>query len=203
MPLGPGGYDSNGIWLYGEDDSEALASDLLNLGMQSVSDALGSAGGLVSVKSALFTGTQSASVTAGSNVAVTDLSITHEVASASNKLIITAFFGVAASSDNRGNVGIGVAVDGTLIGVGDSAGSRTSVSAGGEIAINNTSSYLASMPSISYVYTPGSGSKVYTVRAINIQTSTKTMYVNRINADDDGAYVPRGASALIIQEVSV
>jgi hypothetical protein len=40
MPLGPGGLDANGIWLYGEDDSEALASDLLNLGMESVSDAL-------------------------------------------------------------------------------------------------------------------------------------------------------------------
>ena len=47
MPLGPGGYDSNGIWLYGEDDSEALASDLLNLGMQSVSDALGAGFGKI------------------------------------------------------------------------------------------------------------------------------------------------------------
>jgi len=162
-----------------------------------------SGGGLVAVKSVLKTDTFSASVTAGSNAAVTDLSITHEVADASNKLIISAFFGVAASSNNRGNVGIGVAVDGTLIGVGDAAGSRTRVSAGGEIAINNTSAYLASMPSISYVYTPGAGSKVYTVRAINIQTATYTMYVNRNTADDDGGYVSRGASALVIQEVSV
>ena len=45
MPLGPGGYDSNGIWQYGEDDSEALASDLLNLGMQSVSDTIAALGG--------------------------------------------------------------------------------------------------------------------------------------------------------------
>ncbi len=37
MPTGPGGLDSNGIWQYGEDDTEALASDLLNLGMASIS----------------------------------------------------------------------------------------------------------------------------------------------------------------------
>lgn len=41
MPTGPGGLDSKGIWQYGEDDSEALASDLLNLGMASVSTAIG------------------------------------------------------------------------------------------------------------------------------------------------------------------
>ena len=45
MPIGPGGLDPNGIWQYGEDDSEALASDLLNLGMSSVSTALSSLGG--------------------------------------------------------------------------------------------------------------------------------------------------------------
>lgn len=47
MPTGPGGLDPNGIWLYGEDDTEALASDLLNLGMQSVSDALADVSGVV------------------------------------------------------------------------------------------------------------------------------------------------------------
>lgn len=40
MPTGPGALDANGIWQFGEDDSESLASDLLNLGMESVSDAV-------------------------------------------------------------------------------------------------------------------------------------------------------------------
>src|SRR6056297_532075 len=53
-------------------------------------------GGLVAVKSALKTDTFSASVGAGGNVAVTDLSITHEVSDPANKLIISAFFGVSA-----------------------------------------------------------------------------------------------------------
>lgn len=38
MPIGPGSLDANGIWQFGEADTESLASDLLNLGMESVSD---------------------------------------------------------------------------------------------------------------------------------------------------------------------
>ena len=37
MPSGPGGADANGVRLYGESDSESLFSDLLNLGLSSVS----------------------------------------------------------------------------------------------------------------------------------------------------------------------
>lgn len=36
MPTGPGGLDAQGIWQYGEADTESLASDLLNLGQASV-----------------------------------------------------------------------------------------------------------------------------------------------------------------------
>lgn len=38
MPTGLGGYDAQGIWQYGEDDTETLMSDLLNKGQASVSD---------------------------------------------------------------------------------------------------------------------------------------------------------------------
>jgi hypothetical protein len=55
-----------------------------------VAAGLSAAGGLVDVKSAIFTGTQTGSVAAGGSLAITDLSITHEVADASNKLIISA-----------------------------------------------------------------------------------------------------------------
>jgi hypothetical protein len=37
MPVGPGGINANGVYLYGEDDSAAPFSDMLNLGMDSVS----------------------------------------------------------------------------------------------------------------------------------------------------------------------
>lgn len=41
--MASGTLDSNGIWLYGEDDPASPVSDLLNLGMDSVSDAVGDA----------------------------------------------------------------------------------------------------------------------------------------------------------------
>lgn len=40
MGAGPGFDDAQGVYQYGEDDLETLMSDLLNLGQQSVSDAL-------------------------------------------------------------------------------------------------------------------------------------------------------------------
>jgi hypothetical protein len=109
---------------------------------------------LVAVKEAIKTDTFSASVTSSSNVAVTGLSITHEVQDPANRLIISAFFGTAASSVGAG-IGMGVAQDGTLIGIGAADGSRTRVGAGGIVSPSSASA-IASMPSISFVHTPGS-----------------------------------------------
>ncbi|MBX3312664.1 MAG: hypothetical protein KF916_07260 [Microbacteriaceae bacterium] len=41
MPLGLGNYDANGIWQYGESDKRELASDLLNIGQESISTVIG------------------------------------------------------------------------------------------------------------------------------------------------------------------
>ena len=185
---------SEGMVTYRSDD------DVVEVFDGSAFTALG--GGLVEVKSALFTGTQSASVTAGSNVAVTDLSITHEVADASNKLIISAFFGQAATTFDFGNVGLAVH-DGTgLIAIGASPGSRTPVTAGGYVSASSSVT-IVTMPSVTFVHTPGSGSKTYTVRAINISAGTETLYINRADSDLDGAGRSRSVSSLVIQEVSV
>jgi hypothetical protein len=40
MPAGPGGVDSNGVYLYGESDAASPVSDMLNLGLSSVSTQL-------------------------------------------------------------------------------------------------------------------------------------------------------------------
>jgi hypothetical protein len=165
-----------------------------------------SVGGLVAVKSALFTGTQVvSSVSGGANFAVTDLSITHEVANPANKLIISAFFGAAAHTEGLGNVGIAIHDGSGLIAVGDTAGSRSRVSAGGNnqgtgVANSNT---VVGKPSITFVHTPGAGSKTYTVRAISISDSVHTLYINRTQIDGDAAERPRAVSSLVIQEVSV
>jgi hypothetical protein len=159
-------------------------------------------GGLVEVKSALFTGTQTASVTAGSNVAVTNLSITHAVANASNKLIISAFLGVAGNSASRGATGLAIHDGTSLIAIADAASNRTRTSAGG-IVSDEPSNGVVAMPAITFVHTPGAGSKTYTVRAVNIVADTRTLYINRSELDADSAANTRGVSSLVIQEVSV
>jgi hypothetical protein len=158
---------------------------------------------LVAVKSALFTGTQSASVTAGSNVAVTNLSITHTLADAANKLIISAYLGTTGTSKGQGNVGLAVADDGTLIGIADAGGSRTRVGAGGFVSPSGVNNIIT-MPSVTFVYSPGDAVEhTFTVRAINLDTATETVFINRTQGDDDNASRPRGTSGFVIQEVKV
>ena len=161
------------------------------------------AGGLVAMKHALFTGIQSASLTAGANVAVTNLSITHTLANASNKLIISAYFGSAGNSTGSGQTGLGVADNGTLIGVGTSVGSRAAVGSGGSTDAGVGTNVLA-LPAVTFVYEPGDTSAhTYTVRAINIRGETRTVYINRGEDDSDNLARARSASALVIQEVAV
>jgi hypothetical protein len=179
----------------GASDIEALAV--------ATAAGLSAAGGLVAVKSALFTGTQTASVTASSNVAVTDLTITHTLADAANKLIISAYLGAAANSEGYGNVGLGVADDATLIALGASAGSRSLVGAGGLVS-SSDAVWVTTMPSVTFVYEPGdTSSHTYTVRAINIVSATRTIYINRSENDADSQNRQRAASGFVIQEVQV
>ena len=197
--------DTGAPWNIPYVESTDLVSDWPadSLALANAIDAgLDAAGGLVDVKSALFTGTQTNSTGGGANFAVTDLSITHEVADASNKLIISAFIGAATTSNERGQVGIAI-YDGTsLIGIGDAAGSRTRVAAGGFV-LSTAYDLAVTMPSVTFVHTPGWGSKTYTVRAINIDPSTRTVYINRPERDTDDAFIGRAASSLVIQEVNV
>ena len=160
-------------------------------------------GGLVAVKSAIFTGTQTDSVAGQANLAVTDLEITHALADASNKLIISAFRGAAASSGGTGAVGIAVH-DGTgLIAIADADGIRTRVTAGGAVTAGSTD-ILVTMPSVTFVHTPNTtDSRTYTVRAINIRTETRTLFINRTQEDTNFATQPRAVSSLVVQEVKV
>ena len=155
-------------------------------------------GMIVAVKHAIFTGAESHSVAATDNVAITDLSITHEVSDPANKLIISAFIGAAGNSSGSGQVGIAIHDGTSLISVGN-ATTRIEVAAGGQVAGTNATTVIAS-PAITFVHTPGAGSKTYTVRAINVRNDTRTLYINRNERDSSGSD-PRAVSSLVIQEV--
>ena len=154
---------------------------------------------LVAVKSVLKTDTFSASVGSQNRVDVTGLSLTHEVADEDNRLIITAFFGVAGTSGAFGQVGIGVAEGSTPLALGDAGGGLARVTAGGKTSPANDPD-IGSPLSITIVHTPGLGSKAYNVQAINIRNQTNTVNVNRSHTES-ATFTARAASGLIIQEV--
>lgn len=159
-------------------------------------------GGLVEVKSAIFTGIQSASVAAGAKLSVTNLSITHTMQNSSNKLLISAYVGHVASNSSAANVGLAVADGGTLLALGDAAGTRTRVAASGRTG--GTSARAGLTPAITFVYLPGDTvAHTYTVEVINVSGSTQTLFVNRNETDDADASGVRSSSSLVIQEVAV
>ena len=179
-------------------DWPALSEDVA----EAVADGLDAAGGLVAVKSAIFTGTQTDSVLAGDNLTVTDLEITHALADASNKLIISAFLGHIASSDERFSVGLAVHDGSGLIGVGDPDGARIPASASGRVRAESDENALPL--AMTFVHSPGdTNERTYTVRAINVRTSTQTLFINRPQRDDNDGNRPRTVSSLVIQEVKV
>ena len=192
------------VRLYGATSGyvELAAPDVADDGVVALPTSANGFGKIIAVKHALFTGTQSASVGGEASIAVTDLSITHALSSASNKLIVSAYIGVSSTSAQDGRVGLSVADDGTLILIGDANGTRTRVGAGGAVTASG-GSQVVTMPSVTFVYEPGdTASHTYTVHAINITGSTRTLYINRSENFPDSNGVPLGTSGFVIQEVA-
>ena len=163
---------------------------------------VGATPAILEVVSVTKTDTFSASLAAGANTSVTGLSITHSMRSASNKLLITAFFGAAGSSADVGGAGIAVAAGGSLINIGDASGSHTRVTAGGRVA-GSASAEVVSMPAITNLYSPGTTSSItYTVEVFNIHQNTSTVTVNTAETSSGNERTSATVSALTIMEVT-
>ncbi|HEY7823262.1 MAG TPA: hypothetical protein VIG24_10525 [Acidimicrobiia bacterium] len=162
-------------------------------------------GGLVAVKSAIFTGTQTNSTATGAAFDVTDLSITHTPANVANKIVV--MFQVTGAVDGgasfRALMAARVTRDDTPIGVADAAGSRTSVH-----SVTSATSGTSGISSVSGVFVddPSSVSALtYKVQAVNaiMNAGTYTVYVNRSVTDGDAAHISRAVSSLVLMEVKV
>ena len=186
MPIGPGGLDSNGIWQFGEDDSEALASDLLNLGMASVSTAIGGLGGpgILQVVSTIKTDTFTATPAAFTYVDITGFELTITPSSTSSKIMVIASMMVGSGARARGRLvrdstPIGVHANGNTFGFESSAASE------------------AWHPSISFLDSPVTTSSVTYKVQMTTGTAGQAVYVNQAAG---GNY--RGTSQLTLMEVA-
>ena len=201
MPTGPGGLDSNGIWQFGEDDSEALASDLLNLGMGSVSDAFTNLAGVLQVVSVTKTDTFSASVATGAFSAnVTGLSATITPASSSSTILVRVNVSGGSATDSP-TVNGRMLRGSTAIGVGAPVGNRTPVS--GSNGTSSTSGLLMSTLSAETMDTPATTDAItYNFQLFNLSPLTQTLYVNRTQDDLNLTRAMRAASTITLMEVA-
>jgi hypothetical protein len=158
------------------------------------------AGGLVAVKQVVKTDVQSSSLAGSARTAISGLTIDHAVADAANKVVLMAQ--VSGSSSQSANVQIAAAITagGTELNLGDAASTRTLV-AGNQIAVSgermNNLVLLA-------VHTPGITSSItYGVNIINVDSATRTTFVNRSEIDGTEAFYSRGSTVLLLMEVKV
>jgi hypothetical protein len=144
----------------------------------------------------------SAAVASGASTEVTNLTITHSLQNASNKLMIFANLGVVASSVNSRMPGMAIADNGSLLNIGDAGGSRTRIASGGTFSSNNETVRVSSLMT-QLLYSPGdTASHVYSVRVLNSATATETIFVNRTSGDGDSSISVRGSSILTVMEVA-
>lgn len=203
MPIGPGGLDSNGIWQFGEDDSEALASDLLNLGMASVSTAIGGLSGAGILQVVSTTKTDTFSTTSNSFTDITGLSASITPESTSSKLLISCNLPLGISNRNA-SVHV-VVTDGSDVVLidGDASGSRPQVS---------TSQYFGDVVNLDrtfentglqFLYSPSTTSTFTVKLRMRLDTNVGgTAYVGRTGQDSDGDRWARVPATLTIMEIA-
>jgi len=201
MPTGPGGLDSNGIWQFGEDDSEALASDLLNLGMGSVSTAITNLEpvGVLQVVSTTKTGTQSGVVVKEGTLTVSGLAPAITASSATNKILVQGT--VSIGNDSGLITYVTLLKNGSPLAgaINSNPSSRRAATSGG----GHHSGGSIVPASFSFLDTAGNTtSNSYEVTVAHNSSASRTMHVNRpaVQGNDltDGQYI----STITLSEVA-
>ena len=131
---------------------------------------------------------------------VTGLIATITPTSSSSKILVAVNLNLNISASGSG-VGVGFALyrSGTKIAMGDTAGSRTSLSSAGNVV---TIQQLVPM-SMNYLDSPATTSSLsYSIRLWCGTGTTATAYVNAVNQDTDAAYVPRSISSVTLMEIA-
>jgi hypothetical protein len=204
--MATGSPGTNGVWQYGEDDSEATFSALLNKAASTTDTAIGldrarldnleEAGRIVQVKQSYKT---DAFTTAGTTfVDVTGLSVTITPQSVSNKILVRVFGylnGKAASVTARSRLVDG---SGTVLGGSTVVGSRTSgivsMTSGGVTDNNNT---LV----LEYLHSPNTTS-AYTYKLQISADNANTIWFGRTELDPNTAGNVRGVSSITVMEIA-
>lgn len=164
--------------------------------------ATGVGGKVLQVVSTAKSDTYSESVAANtmSSTDITGLSASITPASSSNKILIIASLATGRNSNDT-NSGVGIAMfrGGTLVGVGDTASSRTRLSS---MSHHASDLNITTVP-INFLDSPSTtSSTTYTFRFLNSDGDTSNLYLNRSANDADGSHIGRCISTVTLIEVS-
>ncbi len=159
------------------------------------------AGSVLQVVSTAKTDTFSASTAGGAFTSITGLTATITPVSTSSKVLV--FVSVSGSAETgNGFLSFRTTRASTAIGVGATAGSRSSVTSSQTGAFAVDSNGLATANS-QFLDAPASSSSLeYGVDLHNAQSGTKTLYVNRSAVDGDASNRERAISTITLMEVA-
>jgi len=196
MPTGPGGLDSNGIWQFGEDDSEALASDLLNLGMGSVSDAFTNLAGILQVVSTAKT--DAFTTTSSTFTTITGLTQSITPTLSTNKVLVIVQLSYAFPPATQNYGFFRLAGGNTSSYRGNANGSNVLAVFGGDSQSNIQGSIMSS----SIVFLDSPATTASTTYSVECSTPSNTVFVNRTHFFSTGNTIMRGASSITLMEVA-
>lgn len=194
--MATGSLDANGIWIYGEDDSEATFSALLNKLGDSTSDVvavLKQSGRVIQTVSVSKTDTFSS--TSSAYVDITGLSATITPRYATSKILVIA--NITLGGDTGANVYPRLLRGSTAIGVGNASGSRLQVNG----LFRSPDGYATSNVAFNYLDSPATTSST-TYKIQGISNVTINWYVNRSHLNQDSPNSPLTASTITLLEVS-
>jgi hypothetical protein len=208
--MATGSPGANGVWLYGEDDSEATFSALLNKAGSTVNTQLGldrarltaleGAGRIVNVVSVTRTSPFSVAISpsGGFSGNVTGLEATITPKSTANKILVTVNTTIARS-EGRAIGGFRIMRGATVLSVGDAAGSRGRVTSGVYHDFNHPSELSA--VSAQLLDSPATTSAItYGIQLYGNGAATFTL--NRSGVDNDNATAMRTISTITLIEVA-
>jgi hypothetical protein len=181
------------------------ATNSINNAMVSSSAAIATSklgtGAILQVVTVSKTDTASESINAnsvGSNI--TGMSPAITPSSSSNKIFVLVNINIGRSDvDADSAVGVQLLRGTTLIGIGDTASSRTRVSAQTNIIASKAMETI----SIMHLDSPSTTSETtYNLKFVNSDGDNSTIYLNRSDNDSDSASRGRGASSITLMEVA-
>jgi len=161
----------------------------------------GSNGGIIQVKQTIKKDVFSSSVSTNTDSADTGLNVSITPSSNSNKILISAQVMVAASVQDP--IGLTLFNGGSLVtdALADADGSRGRAVIAG---MSESGGGMSQVLSFNYLHSPGSTSEqTYGIRIRQYSGSSVTMFINRVQSDDNANFRPRGASFITAMEITV